>query len=80
MKLVRYLRSLDTIPKWLIFVSVTGSTWFFGQESWFFRTWQMDLSPYTAGTSTDWEWVFFCTAIVALVFYWVLFGFKKDSE
>ena len=69
MKLVRYLRSLDTIPKWLIFVAFTGSTWFFGQESWFPRR-----------SGSDWEWVFFWAAIVALVTYWALFGFKKDSE
>jgi hypothetical protein len=59
MKLVRYLRSLDDIPKWLIFVSLTGSTWFFGLEVWF------RVPP--------------MAALVALVTYWVLFGFKKDS-
>ena len=65
-KLVRYLRSLDTIPKWLIFVFVTGLTWFFGQDVLF--DWP------------HWERVFFSTTIVALVSYWVLFGFKEESK
>ena len=69
MKLVRYLRSLDPAPKWLIFVSATGSTWFFGQESWFLMY-----------SGSHLEWVFFSTAIVALATYWALYGFKKDSE
>ena len=65
-KLLRYLRKLDTIHKCLIFVFVTGLTWFFGQEVWFH--WP------------HWERVIFSTAIVALASYWVLFGSKKNSE
>jgi hypothetical protein len=62
-KAVRYLRSLDTTPKWLIFVFATGLTWFFADDVFFIR---------------DEDWVFFWAGIVALVSYWVLFGFKKD--
>ena len=74
MKLLRYLRSMDTIPKWLIFVSLTGSTWFFGQESWF--RWY----GWKESSGSHWEWVFFWTSIVALVTYWVLFDFKGSDE
>ena len=65
MKLVRYLRSLDTIPKWMMVVFATGLAWFFADDSF---------------SSRDEEWVFFWTGIVALASYWALFGFKKDSE
>jgi hypothetical protein len=67
MKLVRYLRSLDTIPKWMMVVFATGSTWFFADEVWF---------RYPRAE----EWIFFWTGIVALVSYWVLFGFKSNDE
>ena len=99
MKLVRYLRSLDTIPKWLIFVAVTGTTWFFGQESWFkdspLDRYKGPTKQVTLGEALDkgyeiihkptqadleafqLEWVLLTTAIVALVTYWALFGFKR---
>ena len=64
-KAVRYLRSLDTIPKWLIFVFATGLTWFFNADAEHYQ---------------DWHWVFFWAGIVALATYWALYGFKSNDE
>ena len=65
MKLVRCLRSLDTVPKWLIFVAVTG-TWLYGGVLLEIRH--------------QWPWIIPATSVVPLATYWALFGFKKDSE
>ena len=83
MKLIRYLRSLDTTPKWLIFVFATGSTWFFGQQVWFYQHWSFwspTLKMMKSDSRSDWEWVFLTTSAVALFTYWAFFGFKNESE
>ena len=65
MRLVRYLRSLDTIPKWLIFVVATGTAVYVGV---------------LLEVRHQWPWSIPVTFVVPLATYWALFGFKKDSE
>jgi hypothetical protein len=65
MKLVRYLRSLDTIPKWMMVVTATGFTWFLLKYE------QYHLHYYIE---------FLVTCIVALASCWVLFGFKSSDK
>ena len=36
--MIKRIRSLDNIPKWILFFGMVGSVWFFGMENWFRRT------------------------------------------
>lgn len=78
MKLVRYLRSLDTIPKWLIFVAVTGTAlaWFYWLFYWPGRPWDESVGLYRR----QWAWIIPTTSAVALTTYWALFGFKSSDK
>jgi len=63
---------MATIPKWIIFVGIVGSTWFFGQEVWFLSFGGMEWDA-------SWHWVFITTFIVAFLFYGLLFGLKGNK-
>ena len=66
MKFVRYLRSFNPIPKWLIFAAVTG-TWLYGGILLEIRH--------------QWPWIIPATSVVPLATYWALFGLKRrDSK
>lgn len=83
--MIKRIRSLDNIPKWILFFGVVGSVWFFGQEIWFHR-WLYSGDAFTMpwdrkvkGWTADWEWVFITTFLTAFFSYWVLFGLRKEK-
>ena len=65
MKNLRYLRGLDTVPKWLIFVAVTGR-WLYGGGLLEIRH--------------QWQGIIPATPVVPLATYWALFGLKRRSS
>ena len=69
LRLLRTIRSLPTIPKWILCVGIVVSTWVFGQVNWF----------YTVYSHGNWEWVFITTFIVTFLSYWLLFGLKGNK-
>lgn len=80
--MIKRIRSLDNIPKWILFFGMVGSVWFFGMENWFRRTgggMGLDGKIYNYDVK-DWEWVFITTFLTAFFSYWVLFGLRKSNE
>ena len=79
--MIKRIRSLDNIPKWILFLGIVGSVWFFGMENWFRRTgagmgFDGKMGSYDV---KDWEWVFLTTFLTAFFSYWLLFGLKKKD-
>ena len=72
--MIKRIRSLDIIPKLIIFFGVVGTAWFAGVEAWFRRP------IFGGGYSVNWGYVFFTTFLATFFSYWLLFGLRKKAN
>tara|TARA_B100000989_G_scaffold17777_1_gene11730 strand:- start:644 stop:898 length:255 start_codon:yes stop_codon:yes gene_type:complete len=70
--MIKRLRSLDKMPKWILFFGIVGSVCLFGIEEWFYY-------PHIRVYKVHWEWVFLTTFLTAFFSYWLLFVLRKKN-
>ena len=77
--MIERIRSIDKIPKWILFFGIVVSVWFFGQEIWFHKwsyMYDYKARPIKRESTAEWEFVFFTTFLTAFFSYWLLFGLR----
>lgn len=65
MRIIRFLRGFDLVPKVLFVICITGNCWYLAQENLFDRF------------GVDWEKVVLTASVGCLVSYWAFFGFRR---
>ena len=78
--LIEKLRSMETLPKLILFVGIVASTWFWGQLVWYRKAVYFSVEPQKFKEwDAYWSLVFYTTFFVAFLSYWLLFHPKEKK-